>query len=271
MTASRRTTRTNTIAPCHPARSPQRRCRSRSRRTCTASAVIYRRSRTPLPLPRPPRWPRPARPAHRPHFLRALRWSADFHRDTRRKDVNYYPDTPLSLNHALMKGKPQRPSDAPMRQQPSYNAFEKKVTGHAAMWKEGAVITECVAPLCSALSPHLPSHPLTSPHTSARARWDDAVPPPPCPRAGATSEILSQYTCQLYGGAETRGRIREFVTALESVTRVAHEVCTEREKSGRLMPYRHFSSRPSSRRRRRPSRRRRRRCPRGRRRAHAGR
>lgn len=72
----------------------------------------------------------------------APKLSADFHRDTRRKDVNYYPDTPLSLNHALMKGKPQRPSDAPMKQQPSYNAFEKKVSGHAAMWKEGAVITE---------------------------------------------------------------------------------------------------------------------------------
>jgi len=78
-------------------------------------------------------------PISEPENVYSIRY---FHRDTRRKDVNYYPDTPLSLNHALMKGKPQRPSDAPMRQQPSYNAFEKKVTGHAAMWKEGAVITE---------------------------------------------------------------------------------------------------------------------------------
>ena len=93
-----------------------------------------------------------------------------YNKDLKRRDTGYYPDTPLSLNHALMKGKPQRPSDAPMRQQPSYNAFEKKVTGHAAMWKEGAVITECVAPLCRNLSP--PTHPIPCPHlpTHIRAR-----------------------------------------------------------------------------------------------------
>jgi hypothetical protein len=40
-----------------------------------------------------------------------------FQRDAKRRDTGYYPDTPLSLNHNLMKGRPIRcesasPSDA---------------------------------------------------------------------------------------------------------------------------------------------------------------
>ena len=45
------------------------------------------------------------------------------HRDTRRRDVGYYPDTPLSLNHNLMKGKPIRPSDAAASQLPVVGSF----------------------------------------------------------------------------------------------------------------------------------------------------
>merc|ERR1712217_217042 len=49
-----------------------------------------------------------------------------FHRDYKRRDVGYYPDTPLSLNHNLMKGKPLRPDNAPPQQVPVVGAFGSK-------------------------------------------------------------------------------------------------------------------------------------------------
>ena len=44
-----------------------------------------------------------------------------FHRDYKRRDVGYYEDTPLSLNHNLMKGKPTRPDDDPSGTLPQVN------------------------------------------------------------------------------------------------------------------------------------------------------
>ena len=41
-----------------------------------------------------------------------------------RRDVGYYPDTPLSLNHALMKGKPIRPDNAPRKTIPDPPSFK---------------------------------------------------------------------------------------------------------------------------------------------------
>ncbi|KAL1525735.1 hypothetical protein AB1Y20_020579 [Prymnesium parvum] len=46
-----------------------------------------------------------------------------FPRDYKRRDVGYYEDTPLSLNHALMKDKPKRPDDAPRSTIPNPPAF----------------------------------------------------------------------------------------------------------------------------------------------------
>ena len=39
------------------------------------------------------------------------------------RSVGYYPDTPLSLNHAIMKDKPKRPDDAAPAQLPRVSAF----------------------------------------------------------------------------------------------------------------------------------------------------
>ena len=42
-----------------------------------------------------------------------------FHREQIKRDTTYYPDTPLSVNHAIMKGKslrsegPQQPANMP--------------------------------------------------------------------------------------------------------------------------------------------------------------
>ena len=54
-----------------------------------------------------------------------------FHRDVRRRDVGFYPDTPLSLNHQLMKGKPLRPDSAPGGHLPRVGVFGNKE--HATM------------------------------------------------------------------------------------------------------------------------------------------
>jgi len=49
-----------------------------------------------------------------------------FHRDYKRRDTDYYPDTPLTLNHNLMKGKPVRPDNLPPSQVPVVGAFGSK-------------------------------------------------------------------------------------------------------------------------------------------------
>jgi hypothetical protein len=47
--------------------------------------------------------------AHVPHKAQDAVYSIRyFPRDAKRRDTDYYPDTPLSLNHNLMKGKPIR-------------------------------------------------------------------------------------------------------------------------------------------------------------------
>ena len=40
-----------------------------------------------------------------------------------RRDTHYYPDTPLSLNHALMKGKPLRSEGLTPANLPQINYF----------------------------------------------------------------------------------------------------------------------------------------------------
>jgi len=42
---------------------------------------------------------------------------------SQRRDVGYYPDTPLSLNHALMKDKPIRPDNGHIKTLPLVPAF----------------------------------------------------------------------------------------------------------------------------------------------------
>eukprot|EP00310_Coccolithus_braarudii_P022893 CAMPEP_0183350234 /NCGR_PEP_ID=MMETSP0164_2-20130417/18328_1 /TAXON_ID=221442 /ORGANISM="Coccolithus pelagicus ssp braarudi, Strain PLY182g" /LENGTH=130 /DNA_ID=CAMNT_0025522121 /DNA_START=49 /DNA_END=441 /DNA_ORIENTATION=+ len=49
-----------------------------------------------------------------------------FQRDYKRRDTEYYPDTPLSLNHALMKGKQIRPDSEPCSHLPVVGAFGGK-------------------------------------------------------------------------------------------------------------------------------------------------
>uniref|UniRef100_A0A7S3BM80 Uncharacterized protein n=1 Tax=Haptolina ericina TaxID=156174 RepID=A0A7S3BM80_9EUKA len=47
------------------------------------------------------------------------RWNTRyFPRDYKRREVEYYPDTPLSLNHALLKDKPLRPDWEPRKTLP---------------------------------------------------------------------------------------------------------------------------------------------------------
>ena len=46
-----------------------------------------------------------------------------FDKDTRRKDTGYSPDTPLSLNHPIMKDRPKRASDDAPSQLPVVGAF----------------------------------------------------------------------------------------------------------------------------------------------------
>lgn len=52
-----------------------------------------------------------------------------FHRDYKRRDTGYYPDTPLSLNHQLMKGKQIRPDQEPAGHLPVVGAFGSKTYG----------------------------------------------------------------------------------------------------------------------------------------------
>ena len=46
-----------------------------------------------------------------------------FDKDTRRKDTGYSPDTPLSLNHPIMKNRPKRATDDAPSQLPVVGAF----------------------------------------------------------------------------------------------------------------------------------------------------
>ena len=50
----------------------------------------------------------------------------------RPSQVSYYPDTPLSLNHNLMKGKPQRPNNDPSGTCPIPPAFDLKTAATPA-------------------------------------------------------------------------------------------------------------------------------------------
>ena len=46
-----------------------------------------------------------------------------------KRDTGYYPDTPLSLNHALMKGQPLRAEVATPPNLPQVGAFASKTFG----------------------------------------------------------------------------------------------------------------------------------------------
>jgi len=52
-----------------------------------------------------------------------------FHRDQVKRDTGYYPDTPLSLNHSLMKGQPLRAAAGPPDSAPLAGAFGSKSFG----------------------------------------------------------------------------------------------------------------------------------------------
>ena len=58
-----------------------------------------------------------------------------FHREQIKRDTTYYPDTPLSVNHAIMKGKPLR-SEGP--QQPA-NMPQINYFGAASFGTPGAM------------------------------------------------------------------------------------------------------------------------------------
>ena len=49
-----------------------------------------------------------------------------------RRDTGYYPDTPLSVNHPIMKGKPLRPPDEAPSSHPKIGYFGFKTYGTPA-------------------------------------------------------------------------------------------------------------------------------------------
>jgi len=71
-------------------------------------------------------------PVSEPYNVYNIRY---FPRDRKRKDVSYYPDTPLSMNHAVMKGMPQRPTDDPSITAAKIPAFDGTTSGQTAMWR----------------------------------------------------------------------------------------------------------------------------------------
>ena len=60
-----------------------------------------------------------------------------------RRDTGFYPDTPLSLNHPIMKDRPRRASDAPAANHPKVGAFGSTKFGTPASLgiKPGAAVT----------------------------------------------------------------------------------------------------------------------------------
>ena len=79
------------------------------------------------PLPSPPTRPLfalfPLTPGPLPAQVRY------YHRNQIQRDTGYYPDTPLSPNHAIMKGNPLRPPAEEPEALPKINYFSKKEFG----------------------------------------------------------------------------------------------------------------------------------------------
>ena len=61
------------------------------------------------------------------------------HRDQRRRDTGYYPDTPLSMGHPLMKHKPRRPDGSQAKTLPQVGAlgWQNISNTNAAMGMKG--------------------------------------------------------------------------------------------------------------------------------------